>query len=459
MMHRMTVRLLLLVGVGISNFLGGVEPNTFIASIAGFNGLSAIAITPNGLYAYVTNFGSNSVLVIDSNPSSSTFNMLVSAPGLVGVFNRPSSIAITPNGLFAYVTNRLGNNVSVIDLNPTHVTYNTVIDTIAGGFSRPDQIAITPDGHYAYVANANPIVGADVHVIDLTSNTVLLTPSLDGIVSDPLGIAITPNGNYVYIVDAGTGSVTVIDTRVNAPVPAPGLGFVNPFPSGIAITPNGLFAYVGDVSGTDVTFLDITLNEVASAPHLTSAFNQADAIAITPDGLYAYVANAELVSGTVSNVSVIDTNPLSSTYNSTLNTPGLIVPGVKGFGPLAITPDGQFVYVTNFFNDTVYVIYTGAIMAPTHVMSCKTQNRFLLQLDLINRISWSAPTSGAAPAAYAIYRDAALTVWIATVPATGPLVYDDHNRSPFVQDAYYVVSVGNAGNRSAPASTTPVAPC
>src|SRR6266481_5670882 len=71
----------------------------------------AVAITPNGAFAYVTNsgwiFGSNSVSVIDT----ATNTVVATVP----VGSGPVAVAITPNGAFAYVTNQSSNNVSVID--------------------------------------------------------------------------------------------------------------------------------------------------------------------------------------------------------------------------------------------------------------------------------------------------------------------------------------------------------
>ncbi|PGP55952.1 hypothetical protein COA00_31900, partial [Bacillus cereus] len=54
----------------------------------------------------------------------------------VTVGDGPRGVAITPDGLFAYVTNQYSNNVSVID-----TSSNTVIATVLVD-SRPAGIAI-----------------------------------------------------------------------------------------------------------------------------------------------------------------------------------------------------------------------------------------------------------------------------------------------------------------------------
>ena len=53
-------------------------------------------MTPNGQYAYVTNFGDNTVSVI-----STATDTVIGTPIPVGVY--PEDIAITPDGSHAYV--------------------------------------------------------------------------------------------------------------------------------------------------------------------------------------------------------------------------------------------------------------------------------------------------------------------------------------------------------------------
>src|ERR1017187_594599 len=98
----------------------------------------------------------------------------------------------------AYVANFGSNSVSVID-----TSSNTVVATVGVG-SQPNGVAITPDGTRAYVANG----GGDVWVIDTSSNTVVATV---GVGSQPNGVAITPDGTRAYVANGG-GDVWVIDT-------------------------------------------------------------------------------------------------------------------------------------------------------------------------------------------------------------------------------------------------------
>ncbi len=106
-----------------------------------------IAVNPNGLTAYVANFGpalvngGNAVAVIDTTTDTVTSTIsLAPASG-------PFDIAFTPDGSRAYVTDLSSNSVSVID-----TTTNMVLNTI-GSIPTPAGIAITPNGRFAYVEN------------------------------------------------------------------------------------------------------------------------------------------------------------------------------------------------------------------------------------------------------------------------------------------------------------------
>src|SRR2546425_13083054 len=112
--------------------------------------------------AYVTAHKSNNVVVVDT--------FLDRVVAVIPVQIQPLAVAITPNGAFAYVTNSGwifgSNSVSVID-----TASNTVVATIPVG-SFPVGVAITPSGAFAYVANYN---ANTVSVINTVTNTVTAT--------------------------------------------------------------------------------------------------------------------------------------------------------------------------------------------------------------------------------------------------------------------------------------------
>ena len=109
-------------------------------------------------FAYIPNFNSDNVSVIDS--ASNTVTATVS----VGV--HPIGVSVNSTGTRVYVTNYSSNSVSVID-----TASNTVTATVSVG-SVPIGVSVNPAGTRAYVAN---FVDGTVSVIDTASNTVIAT--------------------------------------------------------------------------------------------------------------------------------------------------------------------------------------------------------------------------------------------------------------------------------------------
>ena len=102
---------------------------------------AGIAMTPptapdGQQFAYVTVPGQNLVVVINTLTKS-----VVGNP--IGVGNFPSRIAMSPDGSVAYVSNRGSGEISVIDTDPSSATFNQVVRTIDVGGS-PHAIAVLP---------------------------------------------------------------------------------------------------------------------------------------------------------------------------------------------------------------------------------------------------------------------------------------------------------------------------
>jgi YVTN family beta-propeller protein len=91
----------------------------------------AVAITPNGADAYVTNSGSGTVSVINTTTSAVVKTVPVGSGDVEGV-------AVTPNGADAYVDFSDTNSVSVIS-----TANNAVVKTVPVG-SFPVAVAMEP---------------------------------------------------------------------------------------------------------------------------------------------------------------------------------------------------------------------------------------------------------------------------------------------------------------------------
>jgi YVTN family beta-propeller protein len=303
--------------------------NEVTATITGFNVPYAVAVTPNGAYAYVTNINSNTVSVI-----STATNKVTST---VTVGSAPYGLAAAPNGVYIYVVNTSGGSVSVIN-----TATNTLTATVNVGY-RPFRVAITPNSAYAYVANYG---SNTVSVINTATNTLTATVNVG---SYPYDVAVTPNGAYAYVTNQYGGTISVINTATNTVTSTIHVGF-DPF--GVAFTPNGAYAYVTEYSsvsgGTNTVSVIATATNTITAT-ITVGENPSK-VAVTPNGAYAYVTNqgdATIQSGTVSVIST-STNTVTAT-----------IPVGNGPYDVAFTPDGAYAYVANQYGKSVSVISTG----------------------------------------------------------------------------------------------------
>ena len=177
--------------------------------------------------AYISNSGSNSVSVIDTET-----NTVVGAPIKVGSF--PGGIAVTPDGKFAYVANEDDDAVSVIN-----AATNTVIGSSIMVGSGPFGVAVTPDGKFVYVTNQ---LDNTVSVIDTALKQVVATINV-GI--SPVGVAITPDGKFAYVANYGSDTVSVINTATKTVVVSGISVGHSPFPFGFFVGPNIIVAQGG----------------------------------------------------------------------------------------------------------------------------------------------------------------------------------------------------------------------
>jgi YVTN family beta-propeller protein len=441
-------------------------PNSVIATLTTGVTPAGIAITPDNRFAYVANNnnygipGSDSVTVLDL-----VHNTVVTTIHDAS-FNQPYTVTINAAGTTAYVTNSFTTTITTID-----IATNTVSGVITG-FNGPSGMVITPNGLFGYVNNygagAMSGMGNTVNVVDLQTNMIVGPAIVVG--QAPAALAITPDGAYVYVANyvdgnTGTGTISIIRTSDNTVISPTITGFSGPF--AITITSDGAHAYVTNFGsnnfvpyGTTVSVVDLATNTIVETISLGI---QPAGIALTPDNRYAYVSNYNTLYSCVATAETACSQLTAGqgTVNIIDRATNLVIPPTISVGQspnaIAIASNGEFACVTNYTSNTVSIV---ALQSFTlSVQACKTRNIFLTQEDLINKLTISS--SGASlPVSYSIYRDAALTDLVATIPATQPsAVYLDHNRQPDVTYTYYIVGINDMGTSSSPVTVTVTQNC
>jgi hypothetical protein len=224
--------------------------------------------------------------------------------------------------------------------------------------------------------------------------------------SDTSITAISPPGVGIVSVRVVTSSGTSPDT--------PGSQFfytLIPVPTISSISPNS-----GPTSGG--TAVTITGNEFINIVQVL--FGETPALSFTVNSKNSITAISPPGTGTV-DIRVVSNAEISP-----------------------VTPADQFTY------------HVPAPSPPANLRGRQVRNRFATQTDLVNIITWRAPSSGETPVAYKIYRDATLTELIKTVRADGrhKFKFKDHNRRKHKSYTYFIVSVDAAGNQSVAASVT-----
>ena len=139
-----------------------------------------LAITPDGKFLYVSTRADRYNLQIISTAEQAVVNR-------TNVGSAPSAIAMDPQGEYAYVANHGSDDVTVI-----HVPEHHPVLTFPVG-QGPVDLAVTPSGKYLYVSCQldNSIV-----IVDTKTNQVVHRIDM-GVV--PWGIAFAPDGSRVFV--------------------------------------------------------------------------------------------------------------------------------------------------------------------------------------------------------------------------------------------------------------------
>lgn len=454
--------------------------NTIITTIPTGVGTGSfdVIVNADGSRVYISNINTDFVTVVDTATNTVVANIFL-APNL-------GPLSITPDGKTVYVSNFVIGGVTTID-----TATNTVGMSIITGIT-PGMISITPDGKLAYVAN----LGSDtVSVINIATNTVTTTIALPT-GSGPYGSSILPNGKTLYVANYNNATVSVVDIATNSIVDTLFLT-LNSLPFWVASTPDGKTVYVISEATDDVTPIDVATNTVG--PSFAHIMGDIQDIVMSPDPapVASFFAKGEFVGfpilfdasasispiGTIvsyawdfgDGITVVTNAPfINHTYTSignfnvtltVMNSAGTSTS--KVFSSRFISNNGgptatlsQIVNILSLPPPPIPPLPPlppppfPILFPPLNVKGFQKANRFVIQTEYVNILTWEAPIQGTPPVAYHIYRDAALTQLIAVISSKHELEFKDHDRKKGKKYTYFIVSVNKAGAMSSAASIT-----
>src|SRR5881628_1989534 len=181
---------------------------------------TALALSPDGGAAYVTNQGSHNVGVISVATAQQVATIFTPA-------GNPSVVRVSPDGSRLFIATT-STTVYIVDTQTREF-----IGSVQVGFV-PNAFAVHPDGRIIYVSAA---FGGTVTEVDMFTGAVLRTFSVGGV---PQDMAVTRNGARLYVGNE-SGYLNEIDLQSGqqaASIPLAGGAF------GIGVTPDDNQAYV-----------------------------------------------------------------------------------------------------------------------------------------------------------------------------------------------------------------------
>jgi YVTN family beta-propeller protein len=241
---------------------------------------TGVAVHPDGQTAYVTNFASSTVSVIDLVEQRLVAN--------IDVPRQPEEIAVRADGAF-FLVNSVGGTVSVVDTLTLEI-----VSTVETGGNDPSGVAWSADEQTGYVANSftDASLGEDgtLTVLDLQDPAA---PSVESTIADEIGptpfdvdlvpgrdLALVTNLNVIFDpISIGPGSISLVDLSTTPPLLR--TLAVGTAPIRAAVASDGNTALVGNGLVQTVSIIDLETQTVAGTLSLDSSVGPAD-VAIQP---------------------------------------------------------------------------------------------------------------------------------------------------------------------------------
>lgn len=364
-----------------------------------------VAVSPDNTFCYVSNYTDKTVYRINiSNPISPY------VAGSITLTFKPFDLDVSPNGVFALVSGNMSNNkLAIIELAGFTLINEYVVQTSNG---HVDAVAIAADNKTVVICDhtQNRIIYGE---IDLSKGTISESTLPAGIW--PANVTISPDGKTVLVAnfkDYGPHTVSVFQIispgvlEVGTPPQLEG------FPGrqdSIAFSVDGTRAFVvsDQPDPEQLSWLtingpgNVSIGGLGVAQLHSSCYNHdlgVDIIATTSDGKYAVVGNssADILNGepyaglsivdlATFNVTALSTlvrypqgvasfvfegSPwvvVTNTYDLSISTINMATQPPTVYGPflgsklgsrqiydLAVTPDGHYALVSNFYDTTLH---------------------------------------------------------------------------------------------------------
>ena len=369
-----------------------------VNSVQGIDTVYQVTVSGDGKNLYAAGFGSNSLAVFRRNTTTGSLTYQeVLTDGVSGIdgLQGVASVTVSKDGSHVYATSLGDNALTVFSRDSTHGTLSFIQilrDSVAGvdGLNDPTAVIVSPYGRNIYVVsrldNSVAGFGRDTTTGQLTFLQIVKdgTEGVDGLAGAD-DLVISPDGGHIYVIgksdnavaafsrDTQSGLITFVQEIKDSDIGVDGLAT----PSGIAISPNGTHVYVSSNADNAVAVFArhgttgvLTFIEVIKDTDLgVDGLQFAEDVAVSPDGQRVFVA-----AYTDNAVSVFSRDERSGklTYVEIQKQGVNGVTGLTRPASLGVTSNGGHLYVTSAVDNTIVAFRVGTSL-PQDSGVCPTQ--------------------------------------------------------------------------------------
>lgn len=251
-----------------------LEPaaGTVVATIPTGHSPHEVAVSPDGRFAYVTDYGSGSapgstVTVVDLGEAAVAKTLDLSP------HTRPHGIQVISDGTF-WVTTEGSRHALHVDPES-----GEILQEVETGQEVTHMVAVAEDADRVYTAN---IGSGTVTAIRASTGEVLRHLSTG---AGAEGIDLSPDGERLYVTNRSAGTLSEIAVGPDSVTRSLSVG---DFPIRVAVLPDGGRALVSNARGNEVALVDLDGWSVARRMAVGAV---PVGVLVLPDGGTAYVAN------------------------------------------------------------------------------------------------------------------------------------------------------------------------